>query len=364
MIVEKFTLNNFRNISFLSLQPCEGVNIVYGQNAQGKTNILEALWLLTGYKSFRGAKDMELICFEKDRASVSADIRTGQRVNTVEIRIADRRSAVKNGVELTSPAELLGAFPAVAFSPDELALVKEGPGGRRRFLDTAICQLSPGYADSLRRYRVALMQRNSALKDIPYHSELLDTLDAWEEQLAVYGARIIEKRRAYAARLSEAARAVYDGICDSAESFELAYKSNGLPGGDVPEQDIMGFLSEQLKNARRGDMFQKATSIGPHRDDLTVTVGGHSARVFGSQGQQRSASLALKLAEAEVINSLVREKPVVLLDDVMSELDLLRQDYVLNKIREYQVFITCCEPSQPLRLCEGKTFHIERGGVV
>ena len=139
--------------------------------------------------------------------------------------------------------------------------------------------------------------------------------------------------------------------------------SNGLPPGADGEKELAAFLAEGLKNTRHADILQKTTSTGPHRDDLTVLVGGHSARVFGSQGQQRSASLALKLAEAQVINDLTEEKPVVLLDDVMSELDLKRQDYVLNKIREYQVFITCCEPSQPLRLCQGKTFHIENGGV-
>ncbi len=364
MIIGEFNLKDFRNITSLSAKPCEGVNIIYGQNAQGKTNILEALWLLTGYKSFRGAKDAELIRFGQNGASVKAHILEKDRDSEVEIRVADRRRALKNGVELSAPSELLGSFYAAAFFPDGLALIKEGPGERRRFLDVAVCQLSPGYADSLRKYKLALLQRNSVLKDVPYHSELLDTLDAWEEQLAAYGARIIYKRLAYIRRLSEAAEAVYGGICDKAESFSLAYVSNGLPSDEDGEDGIKHFLLQRLKEARRGDIFQKATSIGPHRDDLLVTLSGHSARIFGSQGQQRSASLALKLAEAQVISEIVGEKPVVLLDDVMSELDLKRQDYVLNKIREYQVFITCCEPSLALRLCEGKTFHIDQGGVV
>lgn len=364
MIIKSFAFENFRNIENISIAPCPGVNIIYGENAQGKTNIIEALWLFTGYKSFRGSKDSDLIRFGEQFAQIQVQYLKNTRDIKSRIIISDKRHAYRNSVELDSPSELLGDYKAIVFSPSHLSLVKDGPGERRKFIDIAVCQLNPGYADCLKKYRFSLAQRNCVLKDVKYHSELYDTLEIWEQQLSLYGAKIIAKRLSYIKMLAEAAQNVYSGICDGSESFFLKYITAGInTDKDADENEIRSLLADKFRKTRGDDILLGITYTGPHRDDLSVEVNGKKVRSFGSQGQQRSAALAMKLGEAEIINSFTGEKPVVLLDDVMSELDLKRQDYVLNKISEYQVFITCCEPSQPLRLCSGNTYKIKNGGI-
>lgn len=364
MIVEKLYLNNFRNIEDINAEFCTGVNIIYGENAQGKTNIIEALWLFTGYRSFRGSKDRDLIMFGKESAKIKALYQTSVRKVDCEIIISDKRRAYKNAVPLLSPSELLGEYPATVFSPSHLSLIKEGPAGRRKFLDIAICQLSPGYTQALKKYRIALAQRNMLLKDVQYHGELYDTLEMWEAQLAAYGAKIVSKRQKYINGLTEFAEQVYDGICGKSENYGIMYVFGSVGEPAQSEEEIRQTLIRALKEGRKTDIILKTTGAGPHRDDLRVCINGKSARAYGSQGQQRSAALALKLGEAEVIRKITGEKPIVLLDDVMSELDRKRQDYVLNKIKEYQVVITCCEPSQAVRLCDGKAFRIEKGRIL
>lgn len=365
MTVNDLCLTNYRNIENFNINLCSGVNIIYGENAQGKTNIVEALWLLTGYRSFRGARDRNLVMFGKETAKIKANYNTNVRKITCEIIISDKRRAYKNAILLDSPSELIGEYPATVFSPTHLSLIKDGPAERRKFLDIAICQLSPGYAEALKKYRFALTQRNILLKDIKYHDELYDTLETWEAQLALYGAKIVSRRIKYVNTLKDFAQGIYDGICDSSESLNMAYAfRNASVKSEQDEEEIRCELAGSLKAGRKDDIFLKTTSIGPHRDDLRIHINGKSARVYGSQGQQRSAALSLKLGEAQVIQKMTGEKPIMLLDDVMSELDRNRQDYILNKISEYQVVITCCELSQPIKLCDGKTFKIKNGGLV
>ena len=363
MKINSVTLYDFRNISEMTLFANDEVNVIYGQNAQGKTNILEALWLFTGCKSFRGSKDSEFIKFNSEFSKISLEYTDKIREKKAEIIFSDKKKAFLNGVEKKSTAEFIGEFYAVIFSPSHLSLIKDGPNVRRKFLDTAICQIKPKYAKTLKDYKKILLERNSLLKDIQYHSELFDVLDSWDEQLAKYSALIIKDRIKYINLLSEKSEEIYAGISENKEKFSLKYLCglDSLEKTDV--NDIYDFLTEKIKEARKEDILFKTTSVGPHRDDIEIKIDDMSARSFGSQGQQRSCALALKLGESEIIKDITGENPVALLDDVMSELDEKRQDYVLNHIKERQVFLTCCDPSQVLRLCKGKSFLIESGKI-
>ena len=363
MRVTQLELTNFRNIASAVFEPCDGVNLIWGDNAQGKTNLLESIWLFTGCRSFRGAKDTECVGFGGAKAALSLDYFGEGRDQNLLLSIEKTRRFTKNGIKLTSPAKVMGSFLAVVFSPVHLSLVKDGPYERRRFLDAAISQLKPKYALALSGYNKALAQRNMLLKDLMYHSELYDTLDVWDEKLSSYGAAVVYERILYSKQLSEHANNIYSGISDGREELTVDYVNNtGLYLEDPYE--IKNFLKEKLRQNRREDIFNKITGIGPQRDDLDIKINGLSARKFGSQGQMRSCALALKLSEANIIKEMTDEEPVILLDDVMSELDIKRQDYILNHISGRQVFITCCDPATVLRMCEGKTFHIEKGCLV
>lgn len=363
MKVNSVELNNFRNISALRLEANEGVNVIYGENAQGKTNILEGIWLFTGCKSFRGTKDSDLIRFGEDFSKINLSFSDNTREKRTDIIIGNKKKSISlNDVPLKSSAELIGSFYAVIFSPSHLSLIKDGPSERRRFIDTALCQLKPSYAESLARFRHTLQQRNALLKDIYLNSQLYDLLDTLDIQLAEYSARVIGERLKYIDILSRYSGEIYSGISENREKISVKYSRT-----DIDKEISLGDLREielqNLKNARKEDVINKITTVGPHRDDLEILINNVSARSFGSQGQQRSCALALKLGESEIIKSVTGETPVALLDDVMSELDEKRQDYVLNHINDRQVFLTCCDPSQVLRLCGGKSFLIKGGEV-
>ena len=362
MTVNSVKIKNFRNIADLSFTGDNGVNVIYGENAQGKTNILESIWLFTGCKSFRGAKDNELIKFGEDFSKINLEFSDNLREKKSEIIIADKKkNASLNGVSLRSTAELIGSFYAVIFSPVHLSLIKDGPSARRKFLDTALCQLKPSYAEHLAGYKRALVQRNALLKDLHLNSELYDMLDTWDDQLARYSACVIKERIQYIDLLSDYSKNIYSGISENKEEFSVFYSKN--ISKDYSVKDIYLSEIENLKNSRKEDIYSKTTTVGPHRDDLEILINNVSARSFGSQGQQRSCALALKLGESEIIKKVTGETPVALLDDVMSELDEKRQDYVLNHINDRQVFLTCCDPSQVLRLCGGKSFLIKGGEI-
>lgn len=357
MYVTGLTVDGFRNLAATTLQPREGVNIFHGDNAQGKTNLLEALWLFTGGRSFRGAKDKELKNLQRDAAHLTLSFYAEGRPQEATLDIESRRKATLNGLPLKTASGLAGKFCAVVFSPAHLSLIKDGPEARRRFIDAAYCPLRPGYIHTLSEYSRALTQRNALLKNGMTDEGLLGS---WDENLALLGARVVAARRAYIKKLLPEAAAVYDGLSGGREQLTLTYDSV-LPEGELKE--VAGALLSLLREKRREDLAAGFTTVGPHREDLTVEIDGLSARSFGSQGQQRSAVLALKLAEATLLRQVTGEQPVVLLDDVMSELDPSRQDYILNQLHGWQVFITCCEPSSILRLTGGTAFHIA-GGVI
>ena len=365
MKINSVKLNNFRNISSMELHATDGVNVIYGENAQGKTNILEAIWLFTGCKSFRGSKDTEFIKFNEDIAKINIDFSDNVRNKKSEIIIGNKKKNVYlNGVSLRSSSELIGSFYAVIFSPSHLSLIKDGPSGRRRFLDTALCQLKPSYAEHLAGYRRALLQRNALLKDLHLSPQLYDILDSLDDQLSRYSSAVISERLKYIEILSQYSKQIYAGISENKEYFNVTYSRNDITDINISVSDLYNLELERIKNARKEDVLYKTTTIGPHRDDIDILINNVSARSFGSQGQQRSCALALKLGESEIIKKITGETPVALLDDVMSELDEKRQDYVLNHINDRQVFLTCCDPSQVLRLCGGKSFLINGGVIV
>ncbi len=363
MYITELEAVSFRNLSAVTLRPCREVNLIYGNNAQGKTNLLEALWMFTGCRSFRSAKENELLQFGKPKARLRLDYFGHGRPQTMQLDIEKGRVFTQNGVRLPSASRVMGEFLAVVFSPVHLTLVKDGPGARRQFLDSAIGQLKPKYAASISDYHKAVQQRNMVLKDAAYHRELLDTLDAWEERIAYYGSEIVRQRIGYVQRLSAFSQEIYAGISQKKETLRLRY-TEAVPTEGSARKEIYESMIEKLRHSRRDDLLTGTTSVGPHRDDLNVEIDFLSARTFGSQGQQRSAALALKLGEAAVIKNFTDEQPVALLDDVMSELDSARQNYILNHIRDWQVFITCCDPSSVKEMRYGKAFRMEKGCIL
>ena len=365
LIVRDLTFDGFRNLHPGRWEPNEGVNILYGDNAQGKTNLLEACWLFTGGRSFRGAKDSDLVGFGREEAKLSMQFYAGRRDQEAAITIKGRRQATLNGVTLPSAAKLAGNFCGVVFAPDHLSLIKDGPDERRRFIDAAICQLKPGYIATLSEYQKALAQRNAFLKQsrVQYShlpAQAQEMLELWNYTLAVTGTKITRARQQYLRRLESVAREIYDGLTGGKESIHLELSSPAL--ADSPEETAR-IWQAQLKASLPADFAAGFTTVGPHREDLAVQVNGNAVKKYGSQGQTRSAVLALKLAEAQLLQEILKEPPVLFLDDVMSELDPSRQDYILNHIEGWQVFITCCEPSTALKNTAAKVFSVKQGVI-
>lgn len=355
---------NYRNLKNDIIQPCEGVNIIYGDNAQGKTNLLEAVWLFCGGHSFRAAKDSEIIRWDENFARIEMRFFGQEREQTAKILIKGNKKQVEiNGVEKKSAAALIEKFCAVVFSPEHLNLIKRGPSQRRKFIDSAICREKLQNAVILSKFNRVLVQRNSLLKDIYRRPSLEETLSVWDEPLILNGAMLIKKRMEYVKMLSQRAKIYHDGISKNSEKLEIKYISSV----DAEISDSVDEIAEKLRKKfnenRKDDIRTGVTNFGPHRDDIEILINGKNARAFGSQGQQRSAVLSLKLAEASVLKERMGEEPVILLDDVLSELDSKRQDFLLNELKGCQVFITCCEKSNKEQLKEGKIFLLKNGEV-
>ena len=321
MRVQSFEANQFRNIERAEIVPGEGVNIIYGGNGQGKTNLLESVWLMTGFRSFRRAEYAEMIMEGRDEAVVSASFISNEREQTGALTLQQRKRLLTlNGFAQETPRRMLGVFPAVAFTPGTLSLAQGGPGERRRFLDVALSMLKPAYAVRLAKYLKALAQRNALLRG----TQAEELLDTWDLSLAGEAAQIAQARLKYLEQLIPRVRDFYEGISAGREVFDVVYHPAG-----AKEATMEGYL-EALQRGRQRDLRLQMTHAGPHRDDLLLTLNGKSLRDFGSQGQQRSAALALKLAEAAVLFEIAGERPVALLDDVMSELDPDRQRDLLR----------------------------------
>lgn len=367
MKVTHLLINHFRNIENLEFAPDNGINVIFGENAQGKTNLIESIWLFSGFKSFRGSKDNDLIQFGKDFLKNDIDFYgSGREQNAKLIISRNQKKILLNSVPLTASSKLIGNFNCVVFSPTYLSLVKGNPSERRKFIDSALCQIKPSYAKLLNEYNKILVQRNSFLKDLKYNHKNFEFLEIWNTQLADKSAKIVNERVNYITRLMTPAEEIYDGLSSSREKLSIHYKlrvsSNRY---ETPEKDITAdYLTELMKQTENSDIQTGNTNIGAHRDEIDIKIDNISAKYFGSQGQQRSCALALKLGEAQILKDITGEIPVALLDDVMSELDVHRQDYILNHIKDWQVFITCCDPETVLRLYNGKAFEIKQGRIV
>ena len=362
MHILTFTTEKFRNIARAEFSPCAGVNVIFGENGHGKTSLLEGIWLFTGCRSFRCADANEMVKQGEDRASLDAAFISNGREQRARIEIAGRRSLTLNGFAQETPRRMLGVFPAVAFTPDTLSLAKGGPGERRRFLDVALSMLTPAYAVRLAKYLKALAQRNALLRQANPSGELLDT---WDASLAGEAAGILNARLRYLNELIPRAREFYRRISAGREGLEIAPHVTGAERctASTESLDVREAYLAALARARQNDLRRQMTTVGPHRDDLILRLDGRSLRDFGSQGQKRSAALALKLAEAATLGDIAQEAPVALLDDVLSELDARRQGDLLKYLEGWQVFLTCCEPSHALHGQAGKVFCVRDGAV-
>lgn len=364
MKVIALKFENYRNLRDDIITPCEGVNIIYGDNAQGKTNLLEALWLFCGGHSFRSAKDSEVIKWEKDFAGLEMRFLGQEREQTAKLVFFGNKKQVEiNGVEKKSSSALIEKFCAVVFSPEHLNLIKRGPSERRKFIDSAICREKLKNAVILSKFNRVLVQRNSLLKDIYKRPSLEETLSIWDEPLIKHGALLIKKRLDYVKMLSERASVYHDGISKNSEKLTIKYISSAEIEDSDSVEVIAGKLRKKLLDNRKDDIRTGVTNHGPHRDDIEILINDKNAKAFASQGQQRSAVLSLKLAEASVLKERMGEEPVILLDDVLSELDSKRQDFLLNELTDCQVFITCCEKSNKEQLRQGKIFQLKNGEV-
>ena len=333
MIVESIELKNYRSYEELHIDLSPGTNILYGDNAQGKTNVLESIYLCCTSKSHRGSKDRDMIRFSQEESHIKLQIRRGNVPCRIDMHLKKNKpkGIAINGIPLRRASELFGVANVVFFSPEDLNLIKNGPSERRRFIDMELCQLSQVYVHSLVQYNRALMQRNKLLKELSFHPEYEDTLDIWDEQLIRYGREVMEQRRSFLAQMDAIVHEIHGNLSGGREDMKLIYAP------DTREED----LEQAFKKNRPQDIKQKTTLSGPHRDDMNLMIGGVDVRRFGSQGQQRTAALSLKLSELELMQKISRDNPVLLLDDVLSELDGHRQNQLLSAIRHIQTIITC-----------------------
>lgn len=365
MIITKLELKNYRNIIAMVLEPDPHINVIYGENAQGKTNLLESIYYLSAGKAFRGSKDSDLVRFEskrEEKTEITAMFSTTYDSFCGKVILKESRSGQINGIPIKTLSELGDQFPAVIFSPKDLNLIKDGPEERRRFLDNGLYQIKSSYGGLLKNYKTALEQRNALLKNIRANMDWRINLEVWDQAVARIGAKIIYQRDCYLARILNYAVLFFDGLGGETEKLEMRMIKTVVTQDCVTEAIEQKMMEELLKSQEK-DIECGFTTVGPHRDDIEFLINGNAVKNYGSQGQQRSTVLALKMGEAYVLNEVYEENPIVLLDDVMSELDLRRQNYILNHINQFQVFITCCDKETILRLKEGKTFLIEQGTI-
>lgn len=333
MIIKSIELKNFRNYEDLNISFDEGTNILYGDNAQGKTNILEAAYMSGTTKSHKGSKDKEMIRFGEAESHLRTVVVRSGKEYQIDMHLKQSRSKgiAINQVPIKRAAELFGILNMVFFSPEDLNIIKNGPAERRRFLDAELCQLDKIYLADLTSYNKILGQRNKLLKDIVFRPDLADTLPVWNMQLVETGKRIIKRRKQFVEELNDIIHDIHFRLSGEKEKLFIKYEPN--------IDDI--FFEDELNRAKIKDMKLCQTSVGPHRDDLLFAIGDIDIRKFGSQGQQRTSALSLKLSEIELVKRSIKDTPILLLDDVLSELDSNRQNYLLNNISDTQTIITC-----------------------
>ncbi|MDD3337652.1 MAG: DNA replication/repair protein RecF [Lachnospiraceae bacterium] len=357
MYIESLELKNYRNYDSLSMTFDKGTNILYGDNAQGKTNVLESIFIAGTTKSHKGSKDRDIIRFDQEESHIRMTVSKHDCEYRIDMHLkkSKPKGVAINGVPIRKARELFGIINIVFFSPEDLNIIKNGPGERRRFIDLELCQLDSLYLSDLTNYNKILNQRNKLLKDIYFDPNLKNTIDVWDEQLVQYGTKIIEKRNKFIYELNEIISDIHSKLTGGLEKLKLFYE----PNSGLQE------YKEQLVRARETDFKFKTTSIGPHRDDLCVKVNDIDIRKYGSQGQQRTAALSLKLSEIYLVKKVIQDTPILLLDDVLSELDNNRQNYLLNSIKDIQTILTCTGLDELVhnQFEVNKVFQVVAGGI-
>lgn len=357
MFIKSLKLKNYRNYDLLNLTFDSNTNILYGDNAQGKTNVLEALYLSGTTKSHRGTKDRDLIQFNHEESHIETIVEKNGVDFQIDMHLKKNhpKGIAINKIPIRKASELFGIIHFVFFSPEDLNVIKEGPAGRRRVIDLELSQLDKVYLSNLSSYNRIVNQRNSLLKEISYKENLIDTLDIWDMQLVEYGEKIIESRKEFIKEVNKIISNIHYKLTGGNEIISLSYESS-LSGMS---------LEEAVKKYRERDIRFKSTSVGPHRDDLCFKTGDLDIRKFGSQGQQRTAALSLKLSEIELVRRKICDTPILLLDDVLSELDKHRQNYLLDSIHDIQTVITCTGLDEFVnhRFSINKIFHVKNGTV-
>ena len=357
MIIKSIKLENFRNYENLELSFEKGTNILYGDNAQGKTNVLEAVYLSATTKSHKGSKDKEIIRFGQDEAHIRTNLDKEGMEYRVDMHLKKSKSKgiAVNGQHLKKAAQLLGLLNVVFFSPEDLSIIKNGPSERRRFVDMELCQIDKYYLYNLNQYNKIVNQRNKLLKDFYHNTDIYETLHVWDMQLVTYGKQIIERRKEFVDQLNEIIYGIHKNLSGGREELVIVYE---------PDTEAENFEYE-LQKFREKDIKYKMTSVGRHRDDFSFVVNGVDIRKYGSQGQQRTAALSLKLSEIELVKKVTGDNPVLLLDDVLSELDSNRQNYLLNNIGNIQTIITCTGLDEFInnRFSIDKIFKVTNGRI-
>ncbi|MBQ1241670.1 MAG: DNA replication/repair protein RecF [Oscillospiraceae bacterium] len=367
MRIESLRLQNFRNYPLQELSFSPDVNVICGENAQGKTNLLEAMVYLSCGKSPRARTDKELIRFGEGEARVQAKVLAREREFSLDVQLFEgkRRKISINKVTAKKASELSSVLGTVYFCPEDLFLIREGAAARRKFMDTALCSLRPRYAEALAEYNRLYEHKTRILRDSEEHPDLLLTLPDFNLRMAQFGAVLIHYRARFCERLAQYAAAAHAECSGGREELTLCYETVKTVLDPFASQEELFHRLMEHQNAH--DAAERASRLclsGPHKDDICVSIGGRSARGFASQGQTRTAALAFKLAEREIYKEITGETPVLLLDDVLSELDPKRQEFVLNRISGGQVFITCCEEDRLGTLLGGKVLRIKEGSVV
>ena len=362
MYIKKIEIKNFRNYHFLKTAFHKNVNLILGNNAQGKTNLLEGIYITSIGRSFRTNKDSDLVHFDEDFAKISISAEKEIYDTSVEIIIKkdSKKSIKKDGVVVKRTSDLLDNIFIVVFSPEDLKIVKDEPEKRRKFIDRELCQMKPSYYESLHNYKKILLQRNAYLKEETIDQRILDL---WDMQLVKYGARIIQMRKIFIEKINSISRVIHNSITNEKEQLKITYCPNIPVLDNVNEQENIFY--DEIKNAYGNDMKQRTTTRGPHKDDISFIVNEINMRNFGSQGQQRTCALSLKLAELYLIKEETGEDAILLLDDVMSELDIERQEYLIKTLKDNQLFITTTDLDKKLldAFPEAKILYIENGTI-
>lgn len=365
MTVKSITLSGFRNYSSATVAFSDGANIITGANAQGKTNLLEAIYLLTSGRSFRTRTDREMIGDSVSEAEVCGEAEAAGRQHNVSIRLAEgkRKQIRQNGVNKTA-SELSGELRAVLFLPDDLNIISDGARAGRKFMDTAISRLKPAYAELIAEYARALEQKMRILRDRREKPALLALLDDFSDVMCKYSSRIIRYRAAYVCRLNQKAAILQNEMSGDADRLEIRYRADGAPEDPTaPADELYERLRAHMVSRREAELRSGLCLAGVHRDGLDIAVNGKEARVYASRGQMRTAAVAIKMAEREICSGETGERPLLLLDDVLSELDSRRREYVLGKTGEGQTFITGCDNDTPAPEGGGKLIRVTNGCI-